>query len=85
MEVPKAAVEEEKQIHTNTRQKLEMLSDGEPRVVLCEQEVMHVAQCVRLRGEFIAQLFAFLPRQSAPTALLQTPAIGAVQELWPHL
>lgn len=85
MEVPKAADEEEKQIHTNTRQKLEMLSDGGPRVVLSEQEAMQMAQCEQIRGEFIAQLFAFLPCQSAPTALLQTPDIGAVPELSLHL
>lgn len=69
-----------------------MISDAEPGFVLSrtncpvldlssEQEVMQMAQCVWIRGEFIAQLFAFLPCWSAPTALLQTPDIGAVQEL----
>lgn len=38
-----------------------MLSDGGPRVVLSEQEAMQMAQCEQIRGEFIAQLFAFLP------------------------
>lgn len=38
-----------------------MLSDGEPGFFLCEQEVMQMTQCVWIRGEFIAQLFASLP------------------------
>lgn len=83
MEDPKAAVEKEKL--PNTRQKLEMVSDGEPGFFLSEQEVMQMGQCIWIRGGFIAQLFAFLLCQSAPTALLQAPDTGDVQELQLHL
>lgn len=59
MEVPKAAVEKEKL--ANTRQKLEMFSDGEPGFFQCEQEVMQTAQCVWIRGNSLLSSLPFSP------------------------